>query len=54
VWLSGGNAGRLAQAYLDTLTQRELIGVLQRGGVIGGNSAGAIIQGSYTIRGNPD
>ncbi len=54
VWLSGGNAGRLAQAYLDTLTQRELAAVLQRGGVIGGNSAGAIIQGSYTIRGNPD
>lgn len=54
VWISGGNAGRLAQAYLDTLTQRELMAVLQRGGVIGGNSAGAIIQGSYTIRGNPD
>lgn len=54
VWISGGNAGRLAQAYLDTLTQRELEAVLQRGGVVGGNSAGAIIQGSYTIRGNPD
>lgn len=54
VWISGGNAGRLAQAYLDTLTQRELEGVLMRGGVIGGNSAGAIIQGSYTIRGNPN
>ena len=26
----------------------------QRGGVVGGNSAGAIIQGSYTIRGNPN
>jgi len=54
VWISGGNAGRLSQAYLDTLTQRELQAVLERGGVIGGNSAGAIIQGSYTIRGNPD
>lgn len=54
VWISGGNAGRLSQAYLDTLTQRELQAVLERGGVIGGNSAGAIIQGSYTVRGNPD
>ncbi|HXQ70369.1 MAG TPA: cyanophycinase [Pyrinomonadaceae bacterium] len=54
VWISGGNAGRLTQAYLDTLTQRELESVLMRGGVVGGNSAGAIIQGSYTIRGNPN
>jgi cyanophycinase len=54
VWISGGNPGRLAQAYLDTLTQRELEAMLTRGGVIGGNSAGAIIQGSYTVRGNPD
>ena len=54
VWISGGNAGRLAQAYLNTLTQRELEAVLRRGGVIGGNSAGAIIQGAYTIRGNPN
>ena len=54
VWLSSGNAGRLANAYLDTLTQRELEAVLQRGGVVGGNSAGSIIQGSYTVRGRPD
>ena len=54
VWISGGNAGRLSEAYLDTLTQRELEAVLRRGGVVGGNSAGAIIQGSYTIRGNPN
>ena len=54
VWISGGNAGRLARAFLDTLTQREIEAVLKRGGVVGGNSAGAIIQGSYTIRGNPE
>jgi cyanophycinase len=54
VWLSSGNAGRLAAAYLDTRTERELEAVLTRGGVIGGNSAGAIIQGSYTVRGRPD
>ncbi len=54
VWLSGGNPGRLSQAYLGTRTQREIEAVLERGGVVSGNSAGAIIQGSYVIRGNPD
>ncbi|HKB67975.1 MAG TPA: cyanophycinase [Pyrinomonadaceae bacterium] len=54
VWLSAGNARRLANAYLDTLTQKEIAAVLERGGVVGGNSAGAIIQGSYTVRGRPD
>jgi cyanophycinase len=52
--LSSGNAGRLANAYLDTLTQKEIAAVVNRGGVVGGNSAGAIIQGSYTVRGRPD
>jgi cyanophycinase len=51
VWISGGNAGRLADAYLNTKTQYELAKLVERGGVIGGNSAGAIILGSYTIRG---
>lgn len=54
VWLSYGNAGRLADAYLGTLTEREIKSVLERGGVVGGTSAGAIIQGSYTVRGRPD
>jgi cyanophycinase len=54
VWLSQGNAGRLANTYLDTLTYREIDAVLNRGGVVGGNSAGAIIQGSYIVRGRPD
>ena len=54
VFLSAGNAGRHAQAYLDTRTQKELEALLARGGVIFGSSAGAIIQGSYTVRGRPD
>jgi len=33
---------------------RELRGVVDRGGVVGGNSTGAIIQGSYIVRGRPD
>lgn len=54
VWLGAGNSGRLTQAYLDTRTQQEIEAVLSRGGVVGGTSAGAIIQGSYTVRGRPD
>lgn len=54
VWLSGGNAGRLADAYLGTRTQQELSRVLERAGVVGGNSAGAMIQGSFIVRGRPD
>jgi cyanophycinase len=54
VWFSQGNAGRLASAYLDTLMYREIEAVINRGGVVGGNSAGAIIQGSYIVRGRPD
>jgi len=53
VWLSGGNAGRLAGAYLGTRTQKEIKAVFERGGVVGGNSAGAIIMGSFVVRGIP-
>jgi cyanophycinase len=54
IWLSGGNAGRLADTYLDTLVQKEIEALLARGGVVGGTSAGAIILGSYIVRGRPD
>ncbi len=54
VWISGGNAGRLADAYLGTLTEKEIKAVADRGGVVGGNSGGAIIQGSFIVRGRPD
>lgn len=54
VWLGGGNAGRLAAAYLGTPTEEALRAILRRGGVVGGNSAGAIIQGSFIVRGNPE
>ncbi|HWW74276.1 MAG TPA: cyanophycinase, partial [Pyrinomonadaceae bacterium] len=54
VWLSGGNSGRLASTYLGTLTLKAIKAVYERGGVVGGNSAGAIIQGSFIVRGRPD
>lgn len=51
VWFAGGRQWRLVDAYLGTRTERELHALLQRGGVIGGSSAGATIQGSYLVRG---
>lgn len=52
VWFAGGRQWRLADSYLGTLTHRALWSVLERGGVIGGSSAGATIQGSYLARGD--
>ncbi len=51
VWFDGGRQWRLVDAYLGTRTQQEIEHVLERGGVIGGSSAGATIQGSYLVRG---
>ena len=52
VFISGGRQWRLADAYLNTRTQRELEALLARGGVIGGSSAGATIMGSFLVRGD--
>jgi cyanophycinase len=56
VWIEGGRHWRLTDAYLDTLTLKEMFKLLDRGGIIGGGSAGATVQGSYMVRGssNPD
>ena len=51
VWIAGGRQWRLADSYLNTRTQKELVNLLNRGGVIGGSSAGASIQASYMVRG---
>ena len=52
VWFPGGRQWRLADAYLGTKVHDELWALLGRGGVIGGSSAGATIQGSYLARGD--
>lgn len=54
VWFPGGRQWRLADAYLGTRTERELHALLERGGVVGGTSAGASIQASYLVRGAPE
>lgn len=52
IWFRGGRQWKLADAYLNTLTQKEFNRVLERGGVIAGTSAGATIQGSFMVRGD--
>lgn len=52
VWFGGGRQWRLVDAYGDTLSEREFRAVLDRGGAIGGSSAGATIQGSFLSRGD--
>jgi hypothetical protein len=51
VLFNGGRQWRIVDAFAGTLTQREIEAVLERGGVIGGSSAGATIQGSYLVWG---
>jgi cyanophycinase len=52
VWFNGGRQWRFVDAYGGTLTETAIQKVLERGGVIGGSSAGATIQGSYLVRGD--
>ncbi len=52
VWFGGGRQWRLVDSYANTKTERLFWEVLNRGGVIGGSSAGATIQGSYLARGD--
>jgi suppressor of ftsI len=54
VWISGGRQWRLTDAYLGTRTLAELHALLERGGVIGGTSAGASVQPSFMVRGAPE
>ena len=52
VWFGGGRQWRLVDSYKNTLTEKLIGKVLERGGVVGGSSAGATIQGSYLARGD--
>jgi len=51
VWFDGGRQWNIVDSYANTLTYKEFHKVLERGGVIGGSSAGATIQGDYLVRG---
>ena len=54
VWFNGGRQWRLVDAYGGTITETEINRVLERGGVVGGSSAGATIQGDYLVRGDTE
>lgn len=53
IWFGGGRQWRFVDAYEGTAALEAFRGVLARGGVIGGSSAGATIQGEYLVRGSP-
>lgn len=53
IWFGGGRQWRFVDAYEGTKAVDTFRGVLRRGGVIGGSSAGATIQGDYLVRGSP-
>jgi cyanophycinase len=54
VWISGGNQRYLAEIYVDTDVERQLQALLDRGGVVGGVSAGAAVMTQTMIVGGSD
>ena len=53
LWFGGGRQWNFVDAYEGTKLPALFRDVLDRGGVIGGSSAGATIQGDYMVRGAP-
>ncbi len=51
LWFDGGRQWRFVDCYENTKALPLMFEVLKRGGVIGGTSAGATIQGDYLARG---
>ena len=52
VWFNGGRQWNIVDSFGGTLALQEFHKVLERGGVVGGSSAGATIQGHYLVRGD--
>ena len=54
IWFGGGRQWNFVDAYHDTKALKLMHQVLDKGGVIMGSSAGALlIQAEYLVRGNP-
>ena len=53
IWIDGGRTYRLADVFQGTKAQRIMQTLLDRGGVIGGSSAGCQIAGAFLLRGDP-
>lgn len=50
VWIAGGEQGRLTDIYGGTQVEKAILAVVERGGVVGGNSAGSAIMSKTMIR----
>jgi cyanophycinase len=53
IWFGGGRQWNFSDSYYGTKAHKLMKDVLARGGVIGGSSAGASVQGRYMCRANP-
>ena len=53
IWFGGGRQWNFVDSYYGTKAHELMKDVLKRGGVIGGSSAGASVQGDYLARANP-
>lgn len=53
VWIDGGRTYRFMDRFGETPAADALARVLERGGVVGGSSAGAQVIGELLVRGNP-
>jgi cyanophycinase len=53
IWFGGGRQWNFVDSYEGTEAVELFRDVLRRGGVIGGSSAGATIQGEFLVRGHP-
>ncbi|MCH2180053.1 MAG: Type 1 glutamine amidotransferase-like domain-containing protein, partial [Mariniblastus sp.] len=53
IWFGGGRQWNFSDSYYGTEAHRLMKEVVQRGGVVGGSSAGASIQARYLARANP-
>lgn len=54
VWMTGGSQSRLSSIYRGTRVERELHALFDRGGVVGGSSAGAAVMSDIMIAGGHD
>ena len=53
IWFDGGRQYLDVAAYGGTRSERAFRGVLERGGVVGGSSAGMAVLGDFLVRGAP-
>lgn len=53
IWIDGGRTYRFMDCYQGTQVESLIAKVLERGGVVGGSSAGCQVPSDFLVRGNP-